>query len=268
MFQTNNPALRNEAFAPAQTWDSAMGGVQKIGASERSTTMTVSGTAWKSLGLLTICAVVAAIGWRMITNNGALMLPFFGVGIVGALIFGLIISFKPKTAPVLAPVYAIFEGAVVAGASVMWTAYASKASSLSTLGTGLVLQAGVLTIGIAGAMFIAYGTRLIKPTRWMLSGIAAITGGVIFFSFVMFMVSFFFPGQVQGFWQSPIGLGVAGLIVVVAAFNLISDFALIENGAQNKAPKYMEWYGGFALLVTLVWLYISLLRLLALLKRE
>ncbi len=174
--------------------------------------------------------------------------------------------FKPKTAPVLAPLYAICEGAFVAGASVAWTMYATK-GTIGSLGTGLVMQAGVLTIGIAGSMLIAYGTRLIKPTRWMLGAITAVTGGVIFFSFVMFLVSFFFPGSVIGFWQSPLGLVVAGAIVVIAAFNLVSDFALVENGVQNNAPKYMEWYGGFAILVTLVWLYVSLLRLLALLRR-
>ncbi len=267
MFQTNNPALKNQAFAPAQTWDDAMGGVEKIAASARSTTMTVAGTAWKSLALLSICAIVAVIGWRMINADRALLFPFWGAGIIGGLILALIILFKPKTAPVLAPLYAICEGAFVAGASVYWTIIATKGTAAS-LGTGLVLQAGVLTIGIAGSMLIAYGTRIIKPSRKMLGGIAAVTGGVCFFGVVMFMASFFFPGQIQGFWQSPIGLGVAGLIVVVAAFNLVLDFALVENGVQNKAPKYMEWYGGFAILVTLVWLYVSLLRLLALLRRD
>jgi uncharacterized YccA/Bax inhibitor family protein len=117
-------------------------------------------------------------------------------------------------------------------------------------------------------MLIAYGTRLIKPTRWMLSCVTAATGGVLFFglaSVVLYMVA---PGVVASFWTSPLGLVFAAVVVVIAAFNLVSDFAVVEQGVENQAPKYMEWYGGFAILVTLVWLYVSLLRLLALLRRN
>jgi uncharacterized YccA/Bax inhibitor family protein len=229
--------------------------------------MTLAGTAWKSFILLSICAVVGVIGWQMIIADPSLLLPIWGGGVIAGLITGLIIVFKPRTAPVLAPIYAVAEGLFVAGASVAWSAYAAHGKA-AMLGADLVLQAGVLTFGIAGCMLIAYGTRLIKPTRWMLATVAAATGGVIIFSAVMFFGYMFFPGAFHGFWQSPLGLVLAAVIVVIAAFNLVSDFAIVENGVENRAPKYMEWYGGFAVLVTLVWLYVSLLRLLALLRRN
>jgi uncharacterized YccA/Bax inhibitor family protein len=270
MFQSNNPALRNDAFAPTQTWDSAMGTGKAVGGlstRERSTTMTLSGTVWKSFILLIICAIVGVAGWGMISANPSLLFAFWGGGALTGLVLGLVVTFRPKTAPFLAPLYAIAQGAFVAGASVWWTGFAS-AGKAASLGTGLVTQAGLITFGVAACMLVAYGTRLIKPTERMLAGIAAATGGVILAGFLMFLASFLFPNLVMGFWDSPLGLAFAGLIVVIAAFNLVSDFALIENGVQNKAPKYMEWYGGFALLVTLVWLYISILRLLAMLRRD
>lgn len=265
MFQSNNPALRNQAFAPAQTWDEAMGNMT---AAERSTTMTLQGTVWKSFTLLTICAVVAIVGWNMILNNQALLLPLWAIGAVVGFIIGIILYFRPQAAPFLAPVYAVAEGMFLAGASVAWAAYASKSSSLASLGTGVVLQAAVLTFGISACMLIAYGTRLIRPSKVFVSGVIAATGGVVVFSFVMFIISMFAPGTVMGLWQSPLGLLIAGGIVLLASAFLVLDFAMIEEGVNNRAPKHMEWYGAYALLVTLVWLYVSILRLLALLRRE
>ena len=264
MFQSNNPTLKNDAFAPAQTWDAAMG---RVTTRERSTTMTLQGTIWKSFTLLMIAAIVGVVGWNAILADHSLLFPFWGIGAIGGLVLGLIITFKPRTAPFLAPAYAIAEGAFIAGASVWWTSFATSGKA-AALGTGLVMQAGVLTVGIAACMLIAYGTRLIKPTQRMIAGIAAATGGVIIAGFVAFAASFFVPGLVMSFWQSPLGLAFAGVIVVIAALNLVTDFAIIEQGVENNAPKHMEWYGAFALLVTLVWLYISILRLLALLRRD
>lgn len=265
MFQSNNPALRNQAFAPAQTWDSAMG--RAVASRERSTTMTLRGTAIKSGILLAICTVVAGIGWGMIESNRSLILPMWGIGVIAGLVFALIMHFRPKTAPIVAPMYAVAEGLFVAGISAYWTIVASSGKA-AALGTGLVMQAALLTIGITAAMLMAYASGFIKPTQRMLAGIASATLGVCFAGFLMFLASFFFPSLVIGFWDSPLGLAFAGLIVVIAAFNLVSDFARIQNGVENQAPKHMEWYGGFALLVTLVWLYVSILRLIALFNRR
>lgn len=269
MFRSNNPALRNDAFAPAQTWDSVHAG--RPIAQARPDVMTMSGTVWKSFALLMICTAVGIGGWIAIKENQALFAPMLFGGMIVGFILAMIILFKPRTAPFLAPLYAVAEGAFVAGASIGWTAYAAagaKGSTVASLGTDLVLQAGLLTFGIAACMLIAYGTRLIRPTQRMIGGIVAATGGVIVFSLVMFLLSWFMPGTVMGFWESPLGLAVAGVIVVLAALNLVVDFAFIENGVNNQAPKHMEWFGGFALLVTLVWLYVSLLRLLALIRRN
>jgi uncharacterized YccA/Bax inhibitor family protein len=268
MFRTNNPALKPDVFAPAQTWDQFVG-AGKTQAAARPTTMTLQGTVIASGVLLAITTAVAMTGWSMIKNDHSLMLPIWGLGALGGFIIGLIICFKPRTSPVLAPFYAICEGAFVAGASIGWTSIAESGSrKAAALGPDLVIQAGLLTFGISAAMLIAYATRLVKPSQRMLGGIAAATGGVIIFSFAMFLLSWFMPGIIVGFWTSPIGLVFAGVVVVIAAMNLVLDFAIIEDGVQNGAPKYMEWYGAFGLLVTLVWLYVSILRLLALLNRR
>jgi len=268
MFQSRNPTLQNAAFAKPQTWDDFLG----PNVLTKPNVMTLQGTVVKSMVLVAICAISAAACWRFIQSTPGSFMPVMGVGIVGALVLSLIICFKPRTSPYLAPIYALFEGAFVAAASMGWAAYAAgagrKGNIAATLGTDIILQAGILTLGISAGMLIAYATRVIRPSQKLLGAIAGATLGVVFFSFVSFIVSWFAPGLIHGMWQSPFGLLLAGGIVVLAAFNLVMDFALIENGVKNEQPKYMEWYGGFALLVTIVWLYVSILRLLALLSRR
>jgi uncharacterized YccA/Bax inhibitor family protein len=229
--------------------------------------MTLQGTVAKTGILLAICTVVAGIGWGMIAANPSLMTPLWGGGAILGFILALVLYFKPQLAPVVAPAYAVAQGAFVAGVSVFWTSVATSGKA-SALGTGLVMQAALITIGITAAMLMAYASGVIKPTQRMLAGIASATVGVCLAGLLMFLGSFLFPTLFVGFWGSPLGLLFAAIIVVIAALNLVTDFALVQNGVENRAPKYMEWYGGFALLVTLVWLYVSILRLLALFNRR
>lgn len=266
MFRTNNPALKNDVFAAPQTWASFTG--EQSMAADRPRTMTLSGTLLASGVLVSICTAVAILGWGLIMGNRALLFPMWGVGALGGLVLAFVMFFKPQTSPIVAPMYAAAEGLFVAAASVAWTAYAASGKAAASVGADLVIQAAVLTFGISGAMLVAYATKLIKPSQRLLGAIAAITGGVIIFGVVMFLVSMFFPGRVIAFWESPLGIPVAGFIVVLAAANLVLDFAQIDEGVRNQSPKHMEWYGGFCLLVTLVWLYVSILRLLALLRRD
>jgi uncharacterized YccA/Bax inhibitor family protein len=137
---------------------------------------------------------------------------------------------------------------------------------VSKLGTGLVLQATILTAGIAVSLLIAYKTRLIKATENFKLGVCAATGGLAILCLGSMLLGLF-GVHIPYIWESgPIGIAVAGFVVVIAALNLVLDFDFIEQGAQNRLPRYMEWYAGIGLLVTLVWLYISILRLLAYLQ--
>ena len=124
----------------------------------------------------------------------------------------------------------------------------------------------LLTLGTMFALLIAYKTRIIKPTENFKLGITAATGGIFLIYLVGFVMSFFGSGIPYIHESGPIGIGFSLVVVVVAALNLVLDFDFIENGADQGAPKYMEWYGAFGLLVTLVWLYLEMLRLLSKLR--
>lgn len=279
MFQSTNPTMKSEVFERPQTWNDFLG--EKAGGGVRSgpKVMTLNGTIIKSMVLLGICSVTALGTWQAF-HQDAQKFALLGIGgALMAIVLGLIICFRRHTAPVLAPIYAVCEGAFVGWVSAFWAAYAAggaaagaaargKSSKLAMLGTDIVLQAGLLTFGISAAMLIAYSTRLIRPSQKLLGGIAAVTGGVLIFSLVRIVMSMIFPGFMANMWSSPIGIAFAGFIVILAAANLVIDFAVVEEGVQNGAPKYMEWYAGYGLLVTIVWLYVSILRLLALLSRS
>lgn len=263
-----NPTLR--PFEHPQTWADA--GITRT----RSATMTIQGTVFASGVLLATCAVSAVFAWTLIDRG---TLPPLGTALTSALIglvLGLIICFRPRLAPALALPYAVFEGGFVGAMSLLYAAWVSSAdpsaqsASLSTLaqaGQYLVLQAVVLTVGTFLAMLIAYSSRLIRATPGLIKGIVAATIGVVFLMFGTWILRFFMPVPYLH-EMGALGIGIAGAVVVIAALNLVIDFHIVESGAHNGAPRYMEWYGAFALLVTLVWLYLSILRLLALLNRR
>lgn len=269
MFRTNNPTMKSEVFARPQTWGDFLGEKGGLGVRTGPKVMTLSGTIIKSMVLLGICSVTALASYQAFYKDAG-TLGLLGIGgLLIGLVLGLIITFRRHTAPYLAPIYAVCEGAFVAWASAFWAAYAAgagKGTKAGLLGTDIILQAGLLTFGISAAMLIAYSTRLIRPSQKVIGAIAAVTGGVLIFSLGSFVMSMIFPGFMSNMWSSPIGIALAGFIVVLAAANLVIDFAVVEDGVKNGAPKYMEWYAGFGLLVTVVWLYVSILRLLALLR--
>jgi uncharacterized YccA/Bax inhibitor family protein len=149
----------------------------------------------------------------------------------------------------------VAEGGVVGAASVFTAAFYKG-------GPTIVLQAGLLTFGILAALLLAYCSRLIKPTENFKLGVAAATGGVAIVCVASFALRMF-GIQIPYLWDNGIiGIAFAGFVVVVASLNLVLDFDFIEQGTEQGAPKHMEWYGAFGLLVTLVWLYLSILRLL------
>ena len=211
--------------------------------------MTIEGTVNK-----TALSLFLLVGTGYLTFNPINPAIIFTCGI-GGFIVAIITVFKKQWAPITVPIYAILEGALLGGISFMY----------NSLYDGIVTNAIFLTVGILLALLTAYRSGIIKPTENFKLGIFAATGGIALVYFVNFIMGFF--GSSIGIMQidnaSPLSIGFSTVVVIIAALNLVLDFDFIEEGAENGAPKYMEWYGAFGLLVTLIWLYLEILRLLA-----
>lgn len=259
MISNGNPALNEDTFSiPVEELDN------------RNNVMTLGGTAFKSLTLVALCIVAATVTWDMTTKGGtfdsAVAMPWVFGGAIGGLILALITIFKPKAAPISAPLYAIAEGLFLGAISAFYEATFGQVDGQAGPFSGIVVQAIALTMAITLVMATLYGTRVIRVTEKLRAGIIAATGAVVLVYLASFVLGFFnidIPYLHSG---GPIGIGISLVIVGIAAFNLLLDFDLIEKGVQTRAPKYMEWYAGFALLVTLVWLYLEILRLLSKLR--
>ena len=222
--------------------------------------MTLMGTVHKTAFLLVLLVAFASITWKMVMTVNAegqmVTAPgLFGYmigGAIGGLIFALITIFKPTWAPVTAPIYAALEGLFIGALS----AFAESEFR------GIVLQATGLTFGILFALLGAYRSGLIKATENFKLGVAAATGGIFLVYMASFVLRMFEVAIPFLHDATPIGIGISVFICIIAALNLVLDFDFIENGADNGAPKYMEWLGAFGLMVTLIWLYIEILHLL------
>ena len=215
-------------------------------------TMTITGTVNKTaLGLL-LLMTTAIFTWNMTPNDprvGGLMM----VGIFGGLIAAMITVFKQHLAPYTTPIYALLEGLALGGISRFF----------ETLYPGIVNQAIFLTFGTLAALLFAYRSGLIKPTENFKLGIAAATGGIFFVYIISFILGLFGVQIPLIHSNSNFGILFSFGVVVIVALNLVLDFDFIEEGAEIGAPKYMEWFGAFGLLVTLIWLYLEILHLLA-----
>lgn len=217
--------------------------------------MTIPGTIHKSLILLSITMVAAFFGW---TRAGGMSAPLYIFGGIGGFVIALVLCFKKEWSPFLAPAYALFKGVFLGAISAQYA---------SAFG-GIVGQAVMLTFGVFFGVLAAYQTGIIRATEKFKIGIFAATCG-IFLVYLATLVLGFFGIQIPYIHGSGmIGIGFSLFVVVIAALNLVLDFDLIEQGAAARAPKYLEWYGAFALLVTLVWLYIEILRLLSKLRQR
>lgn len=240
--RTSNPALSGEVFA-------GLGGY--VSADEA---MTVQGTVNKTLILLLCAVVTSGWVWSKFAQNAdpsAISL-WMIVGAIGGLIFALITVFKMTWAPVTAPIYALMEGLFIGGMS----------SWAETQFPGIVLQAVAGTFGTLLGMLAAYSTGLIKATEKFKLGVVAATGGIVVVYLISLVLSLFGVSVPFIYDNGLMGIGFSLLVVVIAALNLVLDFDFIDNGVREGAPKYMEWYGAFGLMVTLIWLYIEILRLL------
>ena len=244
LMRTSNPALSSDAF---RTGEATVG-----------ESMTVSGTVNKTGILLICCVATAAWTWNRFFNAPPeeamqVMAPALVIGGIGGFIVAIVTIFKKEWAGVTAPIYALLEGLVLGGISAM----------LELRYHGIAIQAVSLTFGTLLIMLLAYRSGLIKVTEKLRLGIVAATGGIAVFYLLQFILGFFGVHFTAINGSSPIGIGFSLIVVAVAALNLVLDFDLIENGARMGAPKYMEWYGAFALMVTLIWLYFEILRLLS-----
>lgn len=233
--RSGNPALSTGTFA----------GLPRV-ADDRA--MTVQGTVNKTAILLALVVGGAALTWQQAALSPLLM----GGGAIIGLILALVTVFKKEWAPITAPLYAGAEGVFLGGVTALAeTAY-----------PGIGLQAVSLTFGILFSLLIAYKSGVIRATENFKLGVAAATGGIFLVYLVSFGLSFFGIPMPFIHGSGLMGIGFSLFVVVIASLNLVLDFDFIESGADDRAPKFMEWYGAFGLMVTLVWLYLEILRLL------
>ena len=241
--RTANPTLNDQVFANAPA---TVGGQ----------VMTLQGVVNKTFILALLLVISGGFSWQLVQANPQIS----GLLSIGSALVGLVLvvasSFKPTWSPIIAPAYGVVEGIFVGVISARY----------SGLYDGIVLQAALLTLGILLALLFAYQSRLIQATENFKLGIVAATGGIAIVYLASIVLSFF-GIQIPLIHESGlVGIGFSLVVVVIAALNLVLDFDFIEKGVAHGAPKYMEWQSALGLLVTIVWLYIEMLRLLSKLR--
>jgi uncharacterized YccA/Bax inhibitor family protein len=241
--KSGNPGLNDRTFT---------GLPRPALASER---MTLQGTIHKSFLLLIVLMGAALWPWSQFLASGNPAVVFLPVvvGAIGGLVLALIISFRPMTAPYLAVPYAALEGLVIGGISAV----------LEKKYPGIAIQATALTFAVLAALLVAYSTGLIRVTQRFRAIVVGATGAILLLYLVTMVLNLFHVATPFMYNSSALSIGLSLVIVGIAALNLVLDFDLIESGVAQGAPRFMEWYGAFGLLVTLVWLYMEILRLLS-----
>lgn len=252
--KTSNPAMQQ--FEKAMS----LGPVDEFIVDD-SQRMTVNGTINKTGILLLIVTAIGAWAWQTMLDNPSLGRTLMLTGMFGGLVVGMVVAFKPKYAAAGSIIYAALEGLFVGSLSAVFEAQYP----------GLVVQAIGLTLAVTFAMLFSYKTGLIKVTETFKKVVIFATMGIAVFYLISMVAHFVFGAHISYFDTqnvSMLSIGLSLFIVGVAALNLVLDFDFIERGAESNMPKNYEWYGAFGLMVTIVWLYIELLRLLAKLRDE
>ncbi len=252
--RTANPALRDDVFVRARALSAA-----------RTGTMTVKGAVNRTAVLLLLLVGAAFWSWQQSLQQLDPSMParFFSnylvwVGLLGGFIIGMVTTFKKSWAPLTAPIYAVFEGLFLGATS----------AAFELAFPGIVFQAMLGTFGTLFALLAVYRLGLVRATENFRLGILAATGGILLIYVVTLILGLVNVHVPYIHESGPIGIGFSVLVVIVAALNLVLDFDFIESGERRGAPKYMEWYAAFGLMVTLVWLYLEILRLLAKSRRR
>jgi len=243
--RTSNPALNEKAFKGQVATGEAM---------------TLQGTVNKTGALLLCVVATAAWTWGLgHSNQPGAAIPWMIGGLLGGFVTALVTIFKKTWAPVTAPIYALLEGLALGGISAL----------LEVRYPGIAIQAVGLTFGTLFVMLLAYKTGVIRATQGFKIGVIAATGGIAVFYLIGMALRVFFHYQVPVIYGGgPWGIAFSLFVVIIAALNLVLDFDMIETGVNGGAPKYMEWYGAFGLMVTLIWLYLEILRLLSKVRRR
>jgi len=244
--RSGNPVLSNSTFTD----------VTQRGYSRP---MTLGGVINRSILLLLLVAGTAAGVWTYSNSHPSAIYPMVMVGTLGGFVVAMVTTFKRDWAPFTAPVYAVLEGVFIGGISLV----------MERQFPGLVLQAVLLTFGVMLALLAAYQSRIIRPSQTFKAVIVGATFGIVIVYLISMVLQLFFHTGIPPIHDSgPVGIIFSLVVVGIAALNLVLDFDFIENGVASGAPKWMEWYAAFALTVTLVWLYIEVLRLLAKMRRN
>lgn len=247
LFKSGNPTLgenkfRSTVLSDVLTYENAM---------------TVNGTLQKFGFLFLMVLGSSFFSWKEFADGGNVT-PLIWTGAIGGLVIAIILAFKPIWSPLLAPLYALLQGLFIGAISAMYN------SAFATLAPNIIINAVGLTFGVAAAMYLLYSFKIIKATEKFKSVVISATVGIaIFYVLVMVLRAFGFDNMPFLHEGSILGIGFSLFVVAIAALNLILDFDMIEKGAEMGAPKYMEWYGAFGLMVTMVWLYLEILRLLS-----
>lgn len=246
LFKSGNPTLSEKRFKDTVLED--------VVTNENA--MTIKGTLQKFGFLFLMVMGTAFYSWKQFAG-GANVQPLIYIGAFGGLVVAIVLMFKKEWSPWLAPLYALLEGLFVGAISAYYN------FAFAELAPGIVINAVGLTFGTAIAMYLLYSFRIIRATEKFKAIIFTATAGIAIFYLITWVLGMFgisIPFLHEG---SALGIGFSVFVVALAALNLIIDFDMIERGAELGAPKYMEWYGAFGLLVTIVWLYLEILRLLS-----
>jgi uncharacterized YccA/Bax inhibitor family protein len=245
LFRSNNPVLKEKLFA---------------GPIADGETMTIQGTVNKTGLLLFLVVIAAAWTWGLShSTTPEAAIPWMIGGALGGFVLALVTVFKSNWSPITAPIYALLEGLFLGGIS----AFFEKSYP------GIAVQAIGLTFGVLFVLLLAYKTGLVRATRGFKLGVIAATGAIALVYLANIVMGAFFHSQISILYSStPLGIGISVVVVIIAALNLVLDFDMIETGSRMGAPKYMEWYGAFAMMVTLIWSYLEILRLLSKTRRR
>lgn len=246
--KSSNPVFKERVF-------------QKDYTTSSTEVMTINGTVNKTAIMLLLVVAAAVFTWNKFYDalnvnpeaGYSAVLPWLAIGGIGGLITAIITVVRMRSAAITAPLYAVFEGLLLGGLSAVF----------ESMYPNIVMRAVALTLAVFMAMLFFYRSGIIKVTRKFMLGVFAATAGIALVYFVSFIAGFF--GAEFGFLygNSNLSIGISLVVVVVAALNLVLDFSFIEKASEAGSPKYMEWYGAFGLMVTLIWLYLEILRLLS-----
>lgn len=245
--KSSNPVFKERVFSKDYTTSSDV--------------MTVNGTMNKTALMLLLVVAGAVFTWNKFFEAAAsnpetaisVVAPWLLVGGIGGFITVLITVFRPKSSGISAPIYAVFEGLLLGGISAI----------LEMQYNGIVMRAVALTLAVFAAMLFLYRSGIIKVTKKFMMGVFAATAGIALVYLVSFIGGFFGMNTSFLYGSGNFSIGFSLVVVAIAALNLVLDFSFIERASESGAPKYMEWYGAFGLMVTLIWLYLEILRLLA-----